>query len=296
VKKEIVPVNILLLIVLAVIWGSSYILMKKGLLVFSALQVSMLRIVFASAALMPLLPSALKNTTRKDIGYALLVAIMGSGIPSYLYPLSITNIDSGIAGIINALTPVFTMLFGWLIFKNNAGFVKILGLSLALTGAGFLILYNNNANQPFTLNWYALAAVLATVCYGMSSNILKAKLNHVNPAQLTSLTFFIIGPVALVVLLTTDFVQIVRTHPAAAESVGYIFLLGVMGTGFALVLFNHLIKRTDALYASSVTFLIPVVAVFWGLLDGEIIGPSHLVGLITILGGVYLMNKKTNKI
>jgi drug/metabolite transporter (DMT)-like permease len=292
VKKDTFPVNILLLIVLTIIWGSSYILMKKGLVAFSALQVSMLRIMFASLALLPFLPKALKNASRRDIGYALIIAVLGSGIPSYLYPLSITKIDSGVAGIVNTLTPVFTMFFGWLFFKSTATFTKILGLSLALAGAGFLILFNNGMGQSFTINWYALAAVLATICYGFSSNVLKAKLNHVNPAQLTALTFFIIGPIAFGILLTTDFIDVIQNEPQAIYSMGYIVMLGVIGTGIALVLFNYLIKRTDALYASSVTFLMPVVAIFWGIMDNEPIGIIHLIGLICILGGVTLMNKK----
>jgi drug/metabolite transporter (DMT)-like permease len=292
VKKDTFPVNILLLIVLTIIWGSSYILMKKGLVAFSALQVSMLRIMFASLALLPFLPKALKNASRRDVGYALIIAVLGSGIPSYLYPLSITKIDSGVAGIVNTLTPVFTMFFGWLFFKSNATFTKILGLSLALAGAGFLILFNNGMGQSFTINWYALAAVLATICYGFSSNVLKAKLNHVNPAQLTALTFFIIGPIAFGILLTTDFIDVIQNEPQAIYSMGYIVMLGVIGTGIALVLFNYLIKRTDALYASSVTFLMPVVAIFWGIMDNEPIGIIHLIGLICILGGVTLMNKK----
>lgn len=294
-KKNYSYLNFVYLIVLAFIWGSSYILMKKGLVYFSPLQVSMLRIVFACLALLPYLPKAIKNVQKKDLMFALAIAVLGSGIPSYLFPLAISNIDSAVAGIINALTPVFTMIFGVILFKTKSNFTKILGLSVALVGAGFLVFLNNNGVQKLSFNWYALAAVVATICYGLSGNILKAKLNHVNAAQLTSLTFFIIGPFALIILLSTDFVSIVKADYAAFSSIFYIFLLGVLGTGFALVIFNFLIRRTDALYASSVTFLIPIIAVFWGILDGEKIGVYHLVGLITILIGVYLMNNPSKQ-
>lgn len=293
-KKGFPATNILLLILLAIIWGSSYILMKKGLVSFSALQVSMLRIVFASVALLPFLPAALKNINKRDTLFALVVALLGSGLPSYLYPLAITNIDSGLAGIVNSLTPVFTLFFGWLFFNSIVGFNKVLGLAIAMAGAGFLVLYNNTDYPSFNLNWYALAAVLATVCYGLSSNFLKSKLNHVNALQLTSLTFILISPAALIILLSTNFIEIVKTEPSAMFSVFYIFILGSIGTGFALVLFNYLIKRTDAMYATSVTFLIPIVAIFWGLLDNEKIGIYHLLGLICILAGVYIMNNNNN--
>ena len=269
--------------------------MKKGLIHFSPFQVSMLRIVFASVALFPYIPKAIKNIEKRDLAYALVIAIIGSGIPSYLFPLAISNIDSAVAGIINALAPVFTMIFGVFLFKTKSNFGKILGLSIALVGAGLLVFLNNDGVQSLSFNSYALAAVFATVCYGLSANVLKAKLNHVNAAQLTSITFFMIGPFALIALLSTDFIDIVKNDSSSYTSIFYVFLLGVLGTGFALVVFNFLIKRTDALYASSVTFLIPIVAVFWGLLDGEIIGVYHLFGLITILVGVYLMNNQQTK-
>lgn len=289
-RKTFPVINILLLIVLALIWGSSYILMKRGLESFSAVQVSMMRIIFASLALLPFLPKALKNTNKRDVGYALVVAVLGSGIPSYLYPLAITNVDSGLAGIINSLTPVFTLFFGWLFFSTSVGFNKVLGLAISLAGAGFLVLYNNEDYPSFSLNWYALAAVLATVCYGLSSNFLKSKLNHVVASQLTALTFFLISPLALAILLSTNFVEVVKTNPEATTSMSFILILGVLGTGVALVLFNYLIKRTDALYASSVTFLMPIIAIFWGLIDNEDIGIYHLAGLVCILIGVYIMN------
>ncbi|MGB1247595.1 MAG: DMT family transporter [Chitinophagales bacterium] len=288
-KKQILPVNILLLIVLALIWGSSYFLMKRGLVTFSAMQVAMLRIIFAAIALLPFLPKAIKNINRRDLFFALVVGVLGSGIPTYLYPLAITKIDSSITGIINALTPVFTVLFGWAFFQMKATPVKLLGIGTALFGASLLILQGADG---IAINQFALIAVLATMCYGFSGNVLKTKLNHVKAAQLTSLTFAMICPVAIAILFTTDFMTVVTTHEQVVPSMIYIAILGVFGTAFALVLFNLLIKRTDALYASSVTFLIPIVALAWGFYDGENIGWAHFVGLAAILVGVYMTNKQ----
>lgn len=288
-KKDFVSINIILLIVLAVVWGSSYILMKRGLDSFSALQVSMLRIIFACIALLPFLKKAVGNVKKSDLKYALFVAILGSGIPSYLFPLAIQNIDSSVAGIINALTPLFTMLFAWAFFKFKPTFLKLFGLVVALIGASFLML--QNGVNGFEVNQFMFYAIAATACYGLSSNILKSKLNDINATEITSLTFAMIGPVALIVLLQTDFIHIISTNPEAVKSMIYIAILGVMGTAAALVLFNLLIKRTDAVYATSVTFLIPIIAMVWGFLDGEIIGYKHFIGMFFILLGVYLTTR-----
>ena len=288
-KKEVVSVNIVLLLVLAVVWGSSYILMKKGLESFSALQVSMLRIVFACVALLPFVKKAVSNVKTSDLKYALVVALLGSGIPSYLFPLAIQNMDSSIAGIINALVPVFTMLFGWAFFKFKPSLLKFLGILIALSGASFLIL--QGGVNGVSINKYTFYAIAATVCYGLSSNVLKAKLGEVNATEITSLTFAMIGPFALIILLQTNFLEILSQNPEAIKSMIYIGILGVVGTAAALVLFNLLIKRTDAVYATSVTFLIPIIAMIWGFLDGEIIGYKHFVGMVFILFGVYLTTR-----
>ena len=292
--KKNFPVNIALLIILAFIWGSSYILMKRGLDSFSAVQVSMLRIIFAFLALVPFLPKAIQTFNKTDVKYAFVIAIIGSGIPSYLYPLAITHVDSSITGIINTLTPMFTMLFGWAFFQFKPTLAKIIGLMVALIGAGMLVLKEGGQMQV-SIDFYALMAVLATVCYGFSSNILKAKLNHVKAAPLTALTFAIIGPLALIILFSTNFLQVLQSHPKAFMSLFYIGFLGVIGTALALVLFNFLIKRTDALYASSVTFLMPIVAMFWGFMDNEQLGLTHVIGFILVLLGVFLTNKYQSK-
>ena len=288
-KKQVLPINVFILLILAFIWGSSYILMKKGLVSFTAVQVSMLRILFAFFALLPFLPKALKSVEKKDVWFIALVAVLGSGIPSYLYPLAITRVDSSVTGTINTLTPLFTMLFGWAFFQFKPTIFKILGIILALIGAGVLVLKTSGTNVQ--VDAYALIAVLATVCYGFSSNILKSKLNHVKSAPLTALTFAIIGPAALLILLATDFTSVMKNDPQAWQSLIYIALLGVLGTALALVLFNYLIKRTDAVYASSVTFIMPVVAMFWGFMDNEGIGLSHFIGFVFVLVGVFLINR-----
>jgi len=277
--------NFLTLIFLALIWGSSYILMKKGLVSFSAIQVASLRILISAIVLLPFL----RKIQKKDWIFIAIVAFFGSGIPTFIYPLAITKIDSNIAGIINSLTPVFTMIFGVLLFKTQIKIVQVIGLLISFIGAAILILYGTSG-ESFSFSTYALIAVLAPLFYGFSSNVLKAKLNHIHALSLTANTFVLLFPFALIILLLTDFFQILKTDAVAYVSLSYIAVLAILGTAFALVIFNFLIKKTSAIYASSVTFLMPIVVLMWGFLSGEIIGIFHFIGLSLILMGVYLLN------
>lgn len=277
--------NLLVLIFLALIWGSSYILMKKGLVAFSPVQVAALRIIISALVLLPFL----RKIAPKNFIYIVIVAFLGSGLPTFIYPFAITNIDSSMAGIINSLTPVFTVLFGILLFKTKIKLVQLFGLVISLFGAVLLILLGNE-NAEMTLNSYALIAVLAPMFYGLSSNVLKSKLTHIPALSLTANTFAILLPFAVVVLFKTDFLVVMKTNTAATASLGFISILAVIGTAMALVIFNFLIKTTSAVYASSVTFLMPIVVLLWGVFDGENIGFIHLLGLFFILVGVYVLN------
>lgn len=259
--------------------------MKRGLVAFSAIQVSALRIIISAVVLIPFLG----KVSKKDIPFIAVAAFLGSGLPTFIYPLAITRVDSSIVGIINSLTPVFTLIFGVILFKNKTNWISILGMAISLIGAGILILKGESISD-LSINSFALIAILAPLFYGFSSNILKEKLNHIPALKLTSVTFAMLFPFALVLLLQTNFIDVVKTHPKALSSIGYIAILAVLGTAIALAVFNYLIKHTTAVYASSVTFLMPIIVLFWGVFDGEDIGLIHLVALSLILLGVYILN------
>ena len=273
------------LIFLALIWGSSYILMKRGLVAFSAMQVSSLRIVISAFVLLPFL----RKINKKDLPFFILTAIFGSGIPTYIYPIAVSKVDSSVVGIINSLTPVFTVIFGVVLFKIKTNWLSISGLFIALVGASFLILKGNSISN-LNINSYALLAILAPLFYGFSSNILKSKLNHIPAQQLTAFTFALLLPFALVLLFRTNFIKVINTNPEAMKSLFFIAILAIVGTAFALMVFNFLIKETSAVYASSVTFLMPVVVLLWGVFDNENIGFIHIFALSLILIGVYILN------
>ncbi len=277
--------NLLTLIFLALIWGSSYILMERGLVSFSAIQVAALRIIFSALVLLPFV----RKVKKEDIPYILIIAFLGSGLPTFIYPYAIQHIEGSVAGIINSLTPVFTVLFGVLLFKTKIKLFQGFGLLLSFSGALLLILYGSSG-ESLSFNKFALIAVLAPMFYGLSTNVLKSKLSHINSVSLTASTFFILLPFALAVLFNSNFLEVMHTKPEAYLSLGFVSILGIVGTAFALVIFNFLIKKTSAIYASSVTFLMPIVVLFWGFFDKENIGFFHISGLVLILLGVYILN------
>lgn len=259
--------------------------MKRGLVAFSAMQVSSLRIIISAVVLLPFL----RKVDKKDLLFLILTGFLGSGLPTFIYPIAITKVDSSVVGIINSLTPVFTLIFGVILFRIKTNWISLFGMFLALSGAGILILKGKSIST-LSINSFALFAVLAPMFYGFSANILKSKLNHIPALSLTAFTFVMMLPFAIALLLQTNFIEIMETNPEAYSSLGFIAVLGVLGTAIALVVFNYLIKNTTAVYASTVTFIMPIVVLLWGIFDGENIGLPHLLALGLILLGVYFLN------
>jgi len=282
-----------ILLLLAFVWGSSFILMKIGLKSFSPDQAGALRILLASLALLPLSLRNLKNIQKKDLKSLLIAGFIGSFFPAFLFMKAETQINSSLAGMLNSLTPVFTLLVGLLFHKTEIRWMQVAGLTLGLLGASGLIL----SGEGFSLNAvnsYAFYIVLATCFYAISINQIKAKLGHLSGIQVTSLSFLFIGPVALIYLLTTDLSPV-------AESPGWpvhllaLATLAIVGTALAMLLMNTLIRHSTAVAASSVTYIIPVFAILWGVLDGEKITLLHLLCMGLILSGVYLISRKSRK-
>jgi len=281
-----------LLIVLSLIWGSSFILMKKGLLAFNPGEIAALRIFSASIFLFPIAIRNLKEikTLRKWI---LLFAsgFLGSLIPAFLFPLAQTHIDSAVTGVLNALTPFFTILIGAILV--GARFNTRIKLGIFIGFLGSILLVTAGTGFDFSrINYYALLIVLATILYGFNVNILKYYLGDIRPVHITSFSMMLIGPFSLVyLLLYADVITTVRSDVNNLLPFGYIIFLGVVGTAISLILFNKLVKMTNIVFSSSVTYLIPVVAVIWGLLDHEILLTQHYFGMIFIIFGVLLANK-----
>lgn len=276
--------------VLAFIWGSSFILMKVGLKSFTPEQAGALRIVLASLVLLPVSLKQLRNLQRQDVPSLLVAGFVGSFFPAFLFMIAETRIESSLAGMLNSLTPVFTLLVGLLFHRTVFRLLQAAGLLLGLAGATGLIL----AGEGFRLgavNGYAFYIVLATCFYAISINQIKSKLSHLTGIQVTSLSFLFIGPAALVYLLTTD-LGAVAAHPGWPIHLLALAALGMIGTAFAQLLMNSLIRYSSAVAASSVTYVIPVFAIMWGVIDGEKVSALHLICMGFILSGVYLISRK----
>lgn len=280
-----------LLIFLAFIWGSSFILMKKGLISFSWDQVASLRIVISAVFLSPILVRNFKQIKSNQWWRICIAGLLGSGIPAYLFPLAQTQISSSLTGMLNSLVPLFTVVIGLLFFRLGFRWMKIMGVVLGLIGALGLIFSSGSMNVSEGNLAYAALVVLATVMYATNINFIKTFLTEVGAINITSFGFLFTGPFAAAHLFNTDFLEILTTDDSAALNLFYIALLAIFGTAIAVILFNMLIKKVSAVFSSSVTYIIPVFAIFWGLLDGENIQTLQFVCIGIILTGIYIVNK-----
>ena len=286
----------ILFIGLAIIWGSSFILMKRGLQSFSYTQVGTLRVSIAALFMAVIGFRHFKHFRKKDLISLTIVGFLGNAIPYVLFPLAVNHLDSGVVGIINSLVPLFTVLIGGWFFGQKATDTQWQGVAVGLLGAVILILPMNSILQGgFSIEGelgYGLFGVLATMMYGTSVNTLKSKLPHLKALTVTTLSLATAAPFTIVFSLASGVHEVFLNDPQAWPNFGFIAILGVIGSGIAVIMFNYLIQITTALFSSSVTYAIPVVAVLWGLWDGEQIIWNHLLGLGVIITGIYLVNKK----
>jgi drug/metabolite transporter (DMT)-like permease len=269
---------------LSLIWGTSYILMKKGLESFSVFQIASLRIFITFICLLPVAIKNINKINKENFLSIAIIGVLGNGIPAFLFPLAQTRIDSSLAGMLNSLSPVFTLLIGMVIYKRPGIRTQIAGVFLGLIGAMGLLY-----NKSFTFNPYGLFVVLATFLYGFSANEVS-RIKGINGLQITSLAFFLIGPFAIVHLLLTDFSAAVETENWL-RNLGFIAILAIMGSAVALALFYLLIRDTSPVFASIVTYFIPVIATLWGVNDNEHLTSTMLISVVFILFGVYIINR-----
>lgn len=222
--------------------------------------------------------------------YVIMVGITGSGVPAFMYAIAETRLESAITGILNSMTPIFTLIVGILFFSFPILRKQITGVGIGLIGALALVIFDP-AEMHFNVNFYALFVLIGSICYGFSSNIVKKYCQDMHAIALTGMSFVSIGWIAIIMLFSTDFIPVMQTHDQAWFSLGAASVLALVGTVLANVLFFKLIQRTDAVFGSSIAFLIPVTAVLWGFMDGENLVLAHIAGLLFIITGIYLMRK-----
>jgi drug/metabolite transporter (DMT)-like permease len=267
--------------------------MKRGLEVFSAWEVGSLRIAAASVFLLPIAVTQLRGLELRHYGKLLLSGLMGIFLPAFLFSLAQTRLASSVTGILNSLTPICTLLIGVIVFKQVFRRASLIGILIGLVGTCILIMTNSEGGFG-GFHFFSFFVILACILYATNVNFIKYKITDLRALTITSVSLMLIGPPALLFLLTaTSFVDKMQTVPGAWKALGFVLLLGFMSTSLATILFNKLVKISSPLFTSSVTYLIPVVAVLWGLLDGERLLLGHFIGMVAIILGVYLANRKT---
>ena len=280
------------LFLLAFIWGSSFILIKKGLVGFTPLQLGSLRIIITALLLFLVGFKSLKNLPKNTLKWIVISGFLGTFFPAFLFAYAETEIDSAIASIINSIVPINTIVFGFLAFKMHSSKRQVLGVLTGFAGT-FLLITNGASINPNQNYWYAFLVIIATVMYAFSINIIKRHLQHVSPIAIAVGNFaIIIIPAFIVLIFSGFFTSQVIQGPDFTMSLFYIFLLSLFGTTIAKVLFNNLVQISTPIFASSVAYIMPIIAVSWGVLDGESFGFWQGVATVIILLGVYLANSK----
>jgi drug/metabolite transporter (DMT)-like permease len=284
-----------LLVFLGAVWGSSFILMKlgiepvQGFPTLNHFQVAGLRMTIAAVVMSPFAIRVLKLLKTKSGPYLLIVGLCGNLIPSYLFTYAGTGLSSGFCGILNSFTPIFTVLIAFIAFKTKVHTLQVVGILIGTAGIVSLVTTGGHLtliNSPS----HIVAVLIATLLYGISVNTIRHKLSHISPIDVTSLGLFSILPLALSSFLYEGTHQDILNKPFGLSALGYVVLLGVIGTAMSNIYFNRLIKLTSAIFASSVTYLIPIFAVLFGFILEESITYMQFISMLVLLSGVFLVN------
>lgn len=280
----------LYLIALSIVWGSSFILMKYALLGLSPIQVGSLRMIITAFVLLLVGFNSLKELSAKNWIHILISALAGTLFPVYLFVVAINNMDSSLAAILNSFVPFNALLIGFIVFGFSFKKQQVFGVLIGLLGTVLLIL-NGNSVGSLTDYKYPFMILIASVGYAINVNLVKKYLQDVRPIAITTATFIIVLIPAIIILINTQFFNTFEFSPTTNKSLFYIIILSVVGTAIAKIFFNKLVQISSPIFSTSVTYLIPIVAVFWGFLDGERLSFVQLLSGCVILLGVFLVNK-----
>ncbi|MDX1542361.1 MAG: DMT family transporter [Christiangramia sp.] len=283
------------LIILSLVWGSSFILIKKALIGLTAYQVGSFRIIFAAVFLILVGFKSISRLTKRQWKWIVISGFLGSFFPVYLFSFAETEIDSAVASILNATTPLLTLIFGAIFFNSVFNQNKILGVVIGLLGTAGLILSGATIN-PDQNYLYSLLVVIAAGCYAMNVNILKTRMSDISPLGIAAGNFSALLIPAVLILYFTGFFELSEYSSEIEWSVIFVAILGIIGTGVAMIIFNKLVQISDPVFTASVTYTIPVVALGWGILDGEVFSFWQFISALVILIGVFIVNRSKDLI
>lgn len=283
--------NWFLFIVLSFIWGSSFILMKEGLENLTAYQVASIRILSSGIVLAPVALVSIRHIPKNKIFTIFLSGVLGSLLPAYLFCLAEEGIESALAGTLNSLTPIFVIITGALFFNSSTSINKVAGIAIAFTGSLLLFFSQPNFSENSNVI-FILFVVLATALYGINVNMVHQQLSGIPSLRIAAVGLSLNAIPAFLVLFVTGYFTADSLQTGPLISAGFSSILGVFGTAVASVLFYVLLKRAGAVFASMVTYGIPVVAIFWGIIYGEEVGWKQVASMCLILFGVWVANRK----
>ncbi len=280
----------LLLFILTAIWGLSFVFIKRAVAIYTPLQMAMWRMVLALVAYAPVAWLFWPRIDWTRWRALLVVAFCGSAIPNFLFAVAQTRVSSSLAGVLNSLTPLFTLLLGVIFFHFRPSWAKVVGVALGFVGAVALVIVQRGRVVGGQIE-YALLCAAATLCYAINANTVSRYLRDQHPAAIASGAFVLTGGLFLVGLLWSGGWSAALAHPEGWAGLAYISYLAVLGTVGGSILYFWLLQRTSALFATSVTYLLPIAALIAGALDGEAVGTFDLASTAVILMGVYLARK-----
>jgi drug/metabolite transporter (DMT)-like permease len=289
-KNNQTLISWVLLLILAIVWGTSFLLVKKSLAVFSPIQVGGLRMVIGGIALLPWLVMGYKKIPRKLLPVLFICGMTGFMIPAFFFAIAGSKINSSLSGTLNSTTPIFVLIVGLIFFGTSVKKFQIIGLLLGFIGSLILILIKKEGDFGLD-NPYVLLVIASTVLYGFNVNTAGKFLKGIPAAATSSVMLAFAGLVAAIIIAFTDFTPAIQ-HPEFTTALIEVIILGALNSGLMAVLFNYLLQITSPIFASSVTYIIPIIATIMGLIDKENISIYHYAGMAIILVGVYLINKK----
>lgn len=283
-----------LLIVLSIIWGSSFILIKKSLEHFNPFQVGSLRVLIAGIILLPVAISNYKLFPRKHLKWLVLAAFTGNFIPMFLFPIAETEVSSSIAGIINSMMPIFVIIVGALVWKFETTKKQIIGTLISFTGVCILAFGGGDSGELKMIP--ILLLLLATLCYALSTTTVKSKLMKVSSTVLSAFVFsFVLLLPSVLALTGTGFFSEFSFSKDNLMGLMFVSLLSVFGTGLAMMMNYRLLKVSSPLFASTVTLVMPIVAIIWGIIDGEKLTYLQFAGAGIIIAGLIFLRTNPKK-